>query len=237
MIITYRLCEKQETLSGGIRWNNKPKSDIIKKCWISLQYNIKADDTIILIQDNVSNSTIEWLVSTSRTKKIEIIDGSFKTKNIPDYVAVADIIDFYSKKYPDEILFQTGDDYLYLPNCLSVCSNIIKRDNWQGYVVPYDYPDRYILDTYKTCELYINNDCHWRTVNSSTGTQLALGRIYQRNIDSLKRDALTNSDAFTYKAFSEVRAVCPIPGLSTHLTMGCMTPFIDWEFYWNSINI
>ena len=36
------------------------------------------------------------------------------------------------------------------------------------------------------------------------------------------------SDYWTWKVFSEVRALSPIPGWSTHFQNRCMAPYVDW---------
>ena len=44
-----------------------------------------------------------------------------------------------------------------------------------------------------------------------------------------------DSDTWTWKAFKQAGALCPIPGHATHLQDGCITPVINWEMVYDSI--
>lgn len=237
MIIYYRLCEKEgRTLSGVPHWKNIDKATILKKCWLSLQQSVDSNDNIVLIQDSVSDETLNWMKSTAHTQNIFIEDGSFIESDTPEYIKLAQIIKNNTLKYQQEIHFLTADDYLCLPNMLNICKEIFK-EGWLGYVVPQDYPDRYTLDLSRQCQVFINKDRHWRTVPSSTLTHMALGSVWQKTIDDFMRDALVNSDVHSYKAYTQSLAICPMPGLSTHLTENCMTPLVNWQKIWDDIKI
>lgn len=238
MIIYWRVCEKQETLSGVPRWNNNSKQDIIKKCWLSLQNSIDtAIDEIIVVEDECSDELLEFLEEGNLAKKIEFHhvkphDGT------GHFVEVADIIDEKTKLFPNEIHFMCNDDFLFLPNALHIMRSIFEN-GWKGFVIPYDYPDRYTLDNTRLCELYINQYCHWRTIPSCTSITSALGSVWQQHMQPFKRNAFFNDDSWTWEAYSfaKTKGICPIPGIATHLTEGCMTPLVNWQQVWDDIPI
>ena len=61
MLIYWRVCEKQQTLSFVPRWKNISKLEIIKKCWLSLQQSVSPDDAIKIFEDDFSQELLNWL--------------------------------------------------------------------------------------------------------------------------------------------------------------------------------
>ena len=236
MRIYWRVCEKEETNSFVPRWEHKPKMEILKKCWLSVQKNVSDKHSFVIIEDSCSSETLEWLKSTSNSRDIVIIDGKSTQEGQLDYVKLANSVDKYTKKEPDRIHYVLEDDYLHLDNALDILESVY-IDGWEGYVLTYDYPDRYTLDRSKTCDLILGSRSHWRTVPSSTGVRSALGKTWQAHMREFKQDAYFNSDAHSHMMFNLVPAICPIPGVSTHLNERCMTPRIDWNTLWDSIVI
>jgi hypothetical protein len=247
MKIFWRVCEKQETLSFVPRWENRDKIEIIKKCWISLQNGINSDeDEIVVVEDGCSEDTLDYLEEKNKVKKLSfhhVKPGQGETHELLNgksshFVEVANLIDESTKIFQDEIHFMCNDDFLFLPLAITAMKDIFDN-GWNGFVLPYDYPDRYTIDKTRLCEVYLGKYCHWRTVPSCTSITSARGRVWQQYMRSFKRAAFFNDDAWTWEAynFAKSRAICPIPGLATHLTENCMTPFIDWKTVWDSIEI
>lgn len=235
MIIYWRVCEKQETQSFTPRWKNKDKKELLRKCWLSIQPTITKEDRIIIVHDSVSQETLDWLVRTSKTPHVELRDGAI-TPDKPYFTKLAEIMDEETKKFPEEIHYLCNDDFLHLPQAILVMKSVY-RDGWEGFVLSYDYPDRYTLDRNKTCELFLGSQSHWRTVPSCTGCTSAKGKLWQKIMKIFKQNALYNSDSFTWEAYAKDQAICPVPGLSTHLTEGCMTPRINWDMVYDGIDI
>jgi len=44
-------------------------------------------------------------------------------------------------------------------------------------------------------------------------------------------------DSWTWKAFSQVGALCPIPGHATHLQDNCITLYVNWKTVYENISI
>jgi hypothetical protein len=250
MIIYWRVCEKQETQSYATRWKNKDKKELLRKCYLSLQPSIVETDTIIILWDKVSQETLEWLIKHSNTKKIQVIEcpiypldiaiehqlGDIMDKKHHHYSSVAEVIDKTTQLFPHDIHYLCNDDFLHLPHAINAMKSVY-RDGWKGFVVAYDYPDRYTMDLNKNCELLLNEYSHWRTIPCCTGCTSALGYIWQQHMKIFKQNAIYNSDSFTWEMYAKSKAICPVPGMATHLTENCMTPRIDWDVVYNSINI
>ena len=239
MHIYYRVCEKQQTLSGVPRWNNMNKLEMIKKCWLSLQQSIDSEkDEIIIVEDECSDEMLDYLVAHSKAKITNIHHVAPHTDDSSHFVEVADIIDEKTKLFLNEIHFMCNDDFLFLSNALIIMKSVFE-EGWDGFVIPYDYPDRYTLDKTRLCELYLSSYTHWRTIPACTSITSARGRIWQQHMQPFKRNAYFNDDSWTWEAYSfaKSKGICPIPGVATHLTRGCMTPLINWEKVWNDIKI
>lgn len=232
MIILWRACEKQETISFAKRIKDLPKLSILKACWSSLQYNIGEKDKIIIIEDNLSDYTKEWLQQTCKASSLDFISV---TGHKPDYHAhtvtfVKTLENTINNLDVDEIIFALEDDYLFSHGSITVLKEATKY--WGGFIVPYDYPDRYKDGV--SCRVLVGNDRHWRTVHSATMTILARASIWKKYLPELKELAPTSNDRiFEQKIFKETTCIAPLPGVATHLLPNTMTPLVDWNKIWN----
>lgn len=254
MIILYRASEANispgSTSDGTTnkpRWNGKYKSEIFKKCWLSLQSGLDSSDRIIVFADSVTEQTKQWLVSTT-IADISIQDIPPRTQ-VPPYgehpypqyhpVTINTCIPLMEKlislceAHPNDLIYVCEDDYLHTTNAINYMKRIFKN-GYSGFYVPYDYPDRY-FDRDTTCEMIVGPDCHLRTVASATLTLAALGKSFLPFKFSILQAGIFSDDSWTWKAFKQSVAVCPIPGTSTHLQDNCITPIIDWDSIWNQL--
>jgi len=250
MIIYWRVSEVQDTLSFAKRWEGKDKREMLRKCWLSVQASITVEDTIIICWDKVRQSTLDWLVANCKTPNVSLyecqitpIDAAVEDTigHVMDhrrfhYTVFANLMDETTKKYPNDVHYLCNDDFLHLPNALPAMKSVYK-DGWKGFVTSYDYPDRYTLDRSRNCELLLNEYSHWRTIPSCTGVTSALGAVWQQHMKLLKQNAIFNSDSFTWEAYAKSGAICPVPGMSAHLTENCLTPRINWRVIYDSIEL
>ena len=70
---------------------------------------------------------------------------------------------------------------------------------------------------------------HLRSIPSATLTVAAKGTTWLQYKYELLRAGAFADDTWTWKAFKQVGCLCPIPGHSTHLQEGCLTPVVNWE--------
>ena len=250
MIIYWRVCEKQETQSFTPRWENKDKKELLRKCWMSLQPSVDDSDTFIILWDKVRESTVDWLVRHSRTPNVQVLEcpiyelpdgvetqlGDVMDKRRHHYSALAETIDKTTNLFPNEVHYLCNDDFLHLPHALLAMKSVYK-DGWEGFVVAYDYPDRYTMDRNRQCELLLNQYSHWRTIPSCTGCTSALGRTWQQHIKLFQQTAIYNSDSFTWEMYAKSGCLAPVPGMASHLTQGCLTPRVNWAEIYDSISI
>jgi hypothetical protein len=233
LFIYFRACEKQQTISNVKRFSNMPKTELLKKCWLSLQASITVEDRLFIIHDSVSDNTMDWLLSTAATdvELIEVEEHSW------DYhlhtVTLFDILEKKSIEFPAELHYIVEDDYLHTPNAIRVMQNTLAK--WPNFAVSYDYPDRYIKPS--PCHVIIGSDRHWRTIDSCTMTIVAMGYRWLDVMPELKKAAATSNDKIFDEIFRQIPCISPMPGLSSHMTDYHLTPLVDWDYIWQAQNV
>jgi len=235
MIIYFRACEKQQTISNVNRYKSISKTEMIKKCWLSVQQSVTADDIIILIHDSVSDSTLHWLAETSNTLNLKLFKVEKHCWNIHQHtVTLIDLLEKYSTEYPDKLHYIVEDDYLHVPDAIRILEDSLSA--WDHFAVSYDYPDRY-RQIAENSNIMIGPDRHWRTVLSSTMTVVAKGKTWLRHINQLKKAAPSSNDQVFVDIYKINACISPMPGLSTHMTQHHMTPLVNWDYYWELIDV
>jgi len=247
MIVLFRSCEAN--LSAGSlgdgsedkpRWNGKKKLEILRKCYLSIQNGLNEHDKIIIINDRTSQGTLTWMKSNT-TAVFSVIDipplsEIRETHPYPKYHPLVvnacpqlmEVIVDCAEHNPDEIIYVCEDDYLHINYAITAMKAVFSQ-GYNGFYAPYDYPDRYTLDSSKTCELHAGPYGHLRSIPSATLTIAAKGSIWLKYKYELLRAGVFADDSWTWKAFSQVGALCPIPGHATHLQDNCITPYIPWQ--------
>ena len=255
MIILFRSCEAN--LSAGSlgdgtankpRWSGKYKLEILRKCYKSIQAGVDESDTIIIINDRTTTETLAWMRQNTKAK-FAIVDitplpelranHAYPTYHPVLPNACPDLMEYLveiSAQNPEELIYICEDDYLHTQTAISAMKAVF-NSGFNGFYIPYDYPDRYTIDKDKNCLIVLGPYGHLRTIPSATLTIAARGVVWSHFKYDLLRSGVFADDSWTWKAFKQVDALCPIPGHATHLQDNCITPYIDWLQLYNSIDI
>lgn len=255
MIILFRSCEAN--LSAGSlgketedkpRWSGKRKLEILRKCYISIQAGIEESDKIIIINDRTTKETLDWMQRNTKAS-FEVIDITAlpdlrKNHPYPEYHPVVvnacpdlmEILVSIAETNLNEIIYICEDDYLHTHYAIKAMKAVFNK-NYQGFYVPYDYPDRYTLDPSKNAEIHAGPYGHLRTIPSATLTIAAYGSTWMRYKYELLRAGVFADDSWTWKAFAQSGGLAPIPGHATHLQDNCITPYINWLEIYDSIDV
>lgn len=253
MIILFRSCEANlsagslgEGLEDKPRWNGKKKLEILRKCYLSIQHGLNKDDHVVIVNDRTSQDTLKWMqqntIAMFSVVDIPALNEIRKHHPYPDYHPVVinacpqlmELVVDCAERNPDELLYICEDDYLHLEHAITAMKAVFDS-GYQGFYVPYDYPDRYTIDTSKTCEIHAGPYGHLRTVPSATLTIAAKSSTWLKYKYEILRAGVFADDSWTWKAFAQTGAVCPLPGHSTHLQDNCITPYIDWSAVYERI--
>ena len=75
---------------------------------------------------------------------------------------------------------------------------------------------------------------HLRSVPSATFTMMADKETWMRYKLEVIRGSVFCDDGWTWKAFKQTNAFCPIPSWSCHFQENYLSPYVDWEeiFKW-----
>ena len=231
----------------GTRWNGKHKLEIIRKCYLSIQPSLTRDDKVIIIDDRTTDETLKWMRENTKAlfsvHKVTAMSELRANHPYPTYHPVLanscpDLMEFLvdlAEHNKDELIYVCEDDYLHIPQAIEAMKAFF-RNKFGGFYAAQDYPDRYFVDGDRTCRLEITNYGHVRTIPSATLTIAALGSTWLKFRYELLRAGAFADDTWTWKAFKQVGAYCPVPGHATHLQEGCITPLIPWEKVYDSIS-
>ena len=255
MIVLFRSCEANlspgslgEGTQDKPRWEGKGKLEILRKCYMSLQHGLTPEDTIMIINDRTSYETLRWMKENTQAlfqvKDITPLDELRKNHAYPKYHPVVanacqdlmEILIETSELNPAELIYLCEDDYLHVEHALHGMKHVFEQ-GYTGFYAPYDYPDRYTLDRSKKCDLHVGPYGHLRTIPSATLTVATLGSTWLNFKFEALRAGVFADDSWTWKAFSQVGALCPIPGHATHLQDNCITPYVNWNTIYENISI
>lgn len=255
MIVLFRSCEANlspGSLGDGFedkpRWEGHGKLEILRKCYKSIQTGLDDKDLITIVDDRTTQDTLDWMRNNTkaqfRIKSITSLDDLRKTHPYPTYHPVTanscpDLMEHLvavAENNPDEIIYVCEDDYLHVDHAIFAMKEVFKQ-GYQGFYAPYDYPDRYTLDRHKDAELHAGPFGHLRSIPSATLTIAALGKTWLHYKYELLRSGVFADDTWTWKAFAQVGALCPVPGHATHLQNNCITPYINWKIIYENIRI
>ena len=232
MNIYYLASLKEETQSGIPRylWEKADKETVLKKCWLSLQESISEEDRIFLIDSNLPTKLLNWLINNSVGLVTHIKVPN--TNNKYQYLLTA--LEQLEQSISDRSHFIVEDDHLFVYDGLDVIRNCLQH--WHGFGVPNDNPDKYTAPF--ESHVYIGNDRHWRTIHDASWCIYANSQVWKGYINLIKENSKTNNyNIFKTSILQQIPGICPMPGISTHLKEGSMTPLIDWTNRWKEISI
>ena len=232
MNIYYLASIKENTISGTKRhlWEKTNKETILKKCWISLQQSIAEDDRIFIIDSNLPSELLNWMYDTSQGLVTQIQVP--KTKEPYQFLLTA--LDTLEENINDRSHFIVEDDYLFVYDALPVIKECLQH--WHSFGTPDDNPQKY-LDNIQESFVYVGNDRHWRSINTSGWSVFGNSMIWKNFINLLKENSKTNNYEIFNNIFRQTPSICPLPGVATHLKEGHMTPLINWTEIWKEIKV
>jgi len=226
------------------------KTDILKAVWLSVNNSgVTNEDHITVFCDAVSAETESWMHSTLETTDFQFKEvpplsycPGFEEHPFPNLhpvrincsLALFELLyEEIEKGNDDDIFYLCEDDYLHRPETITMIKNLY-NSGYTGFFLPYDYPDRYTIDRGRECNVILGPNSHLRSVPSATFTMVADKATWMRYKLDVIRGSVFCDDGWTWKAFKQVNAFCPIPSWSCHFQEGFVSPFIDWEqvFVW-----
>jgi hypothetical protein len=250
--ILFRACDKIESVHKATRPFGLNKAQTIKLSFYSMYKELPAEQThFTIIGDDLSEDLLQFFSAFPGVTIINEQLGS-AAASLKKQISLAEQVP------DDEWIYYCEDDYMHSPGWFIILDEFItnresivrtsrKKKNYMNFLIgdlalkplfihPPDYPDRYRPEQRRLSFLFISGHCHWRQITNTTHTFLTNGAGTRRYLKQIKKSAEGPSDSIISeqvygRIWFKSRALCvsPIPGLSTHMTEGVMTPRVDWE--------
>jgi hypothetical protein len=251
--VIFRTCDAVKALRGD-RPFGLDKRTLIEICFLSLLESLdRFPHTIHVLGDKLSPELMSFFSAfTAKDERIIVTNGDYgNDESIRRSIALA-------LQYPaEEWVYFCEDDYLHQPHAFTWIDELIRSRAttlrytpgrlWMKmlfqdvekrplFIHPADYPDRYHPGRSRFSLLFITTYNHWRQISDTTFTFLAEVKSLQKYQKDLVASAEgARDDYLSHHLYANVffrgRGLCvsPIPGLATHMTLGVMSPLVDWE--------
>jgi hypothetical protein len=251
--VIFRTCDAVQALRGS-RSFGLDKRTLIKACFLSLHDSLEDfPHSIHILGDKLSPELARFFQRfAERDRRVTLSQGDWgNDESIRQSITRA-------VSFPeDEWVFFCEDDYLHRPIAFAWIDELIRSraqtlrfepGRWfmkmlfrraneaPLFIHPADYPDRYEAAKRQFSLVFITRLNHWRQISSTTFTFLGEVRSIKRFEKYIRESSVgARDDYLSRHLYSHVfffgRGLClsPIPGVSTHMTDGVMSPIVDWE--------
>jgi hypothetical protein len=246
MRIYYRISDKN-------RRGKAPEYFTNKNCLNNFIHNFKIDknDEFIIIADNVTDETYNWLLTYNKP----IVRTQLGNSGSFNY-CLNDVIN--SQLNDEDIVYFVENDYLHIPGSREILDEAFHKFGAE-YVSLYDSPEKYdnhyninyksyvhfgqnLFKNFKSL-IYCGSSCYWRTTETVTITfasrvkfikldyQIFYGWMIDLRYEDKKLYPLPG-DYEIFRTISRVRErkiLTPMPGAATHGDL--LSPHVDWSKY------
>lgn len=253
--IIFRTCESVYSVHDVSRPFNLDKRSTIKTCFRSLIESVRDfPHEIIVLGDRLCEEMTEFFAAYPVQYINETLDNERSIERSLEIACSFDADEWvyfceddylhlpWAFKYIDEFIRNRA-------NILGLAAPL--------FIHPPDYPDRYAADRRQPAQIFLSRYCHWRQVSNTTFTFMAEVKTIRQYLSVLRRsvrgadDDLLSREIYasgpiqdsntlvhtllkgiaklTAKNRNTALCVSPIPGLTTHMHEGVMTPLHDWQ--------
>jgi hypothetical protein len=244
MRIYYRISDKNRRGKAPVYFTNK-------NCLNNFlnNFNIYENDEFIIIADNVSDETYNWLLTYNKP----IIRTNLGNSGSFNY-CLTEVVN--SNLKDDDIVYFVENDYLHRTGSREILDEAFEKFD-ADYVSLYDSPEKYnnhfninydsyvnfsqnLFKNFKSV-IYSGKSCYWRTTETVTITfaskvknikmdyQIFYGWMLDLRYEEKKLYPLPG-DYEIFRTISRVRErkiLTPMPGSATHGDL--LSPHIEWE--------
>ena len=131
--------------------------------------------------------------------------------------------------------YSNQHEIIFTPNMKIIADS---APDWRGSELNSN-PEQTLAASLSSCHmmtfLALAAKMNWPVINYKDNAIATLGKTWLKFKYDLLRSGAFADDTWTWKAFKQAGALCPIPGHATHLQDGCITPVINWEMVYDSI--
>jgi len=226
--VIMRCCDSVQSLHGTQRPFGLDKRQCIRVCFGSLLESLQGTDhEIDIIGDALTQETISFLMSFAHLHTIRLHNSS-QLGNVGSLLRALDVVNSIP---PEEYVYMVEDDYFHRAECFQYIVDFLNVYRGEFFLHPPDYPDRYTERPLKPVIVLLTHHTHWRQVYNTTFTFFGKSELFHREMGMIRLAAAINASdgLLSTSLYTKVQCFSPIPGLSTHMHVGVMTPLVDWE--------
>lgn len=188
---------------------------------------VKERVKITIVDDSDTEEFREELKSLLEKYELngEVIGIELKS-NSGSIVFCLDLFD----KTKEDLFFLCEDDYLFAENAIPFIldaydEKIIGTDQFALFPPDYVYAYEKLFPSY----VFIDKNCHWRSIIQTTGTFVMTKKIFEKNKELLYDFGKSAVDFKLMELWERVPAISPIPSLACHLNYDTISPHVDWQ--------
>ena len=204
--------------------------------------NTSYKTTIKSLLESFNKNEIFVIIDNGDEEQIKYFDDNkfeYMITNLGNYQSYIISLNI-AEKMDCDIIYFCENDHLHLP---SQKEYLIDGLNYFDFITLYDHPDKYKQIYYNlNSKIFCGNLCHWRTTPSTVMTFATKKITLLKTLNILKLNKFNNNnipldhELFLYLGENNYTLGSCIPGRSTHLDIGGLTPLINWQSYAKYIN-
>lgn len=184
----------------------------------------------LAFHDSGNGDIVNHFLNNKDVNKISMVGGNGAQSflNLLNYVI--------KQNYNDEdIIYFLEDDYLHKSGWIDILLDGFKYIEADYYTL-YDHPNKYdpeIINNFPT-HLFITPTSHWRTTISTTNTYACRFKTLKQHFDihvqycDLSAKWVKDHDKFTHLWSIGSNLISCVPGYSTHVEGGMLSPTVNW---------
>tara|TARA_B100000035_G_scaffold268837_1_gene242469 strand:+ start:18951 stop:19667 length:717 start_codon:yes stop_codon:yes gene_type:complete len=219
--------------------HNKPRPDWFDREKIFDHFISTLDNRVeyTAFHDSGNGDIEDHFLNTKNVNKISKKGGN-------DAQSFLNLLNYVNEQNYDEndIIYFVEDDYLHHEKWIDIMLEGFEHIGADYYTL-YDHPDKYegqasyIPHMYEnfTSKIIVTPSCHWRTVPSTTNTYACLVKTLKKHFPiHVQYCDLVEKWTKDYHKFIHLwnegsNLLSCIPGYSSHIEGGMLSPVYDWE--------
>lgn len=251
LTVVLRTCDRESVHpERGARFIDVPKTELIKRCYISLLKTIvfvqnDIEIKLIILDDNSSLETIKFLKNQAKKYNVEYSLETCEQRGF-NYSAFRQ---FELCKNKNSLVYCVEDDYLHYENAIDqMCKmydKFSKITNSSIAIRPDDDPFTYSFNnshSKKPSIVLLGDDRHWRTIYNTHNTIFTHSTVFEEywelfaSLSKFYKKIPINEDCSINLIWNNVPLFSPIPTLAIHISQNNKPHFIDFDSLWNNMS-
>lgn len=206
----------------------RPEWFDFEKCYTSLVSSLLIDSntSINIIYDGDIDDG-NWIHGSLYTGFYPIKAGN----DASSFFKTCEIIKNDTKIQEDDLIYFLENDYFHILGWENKIKELYKTYKGIDYISLYDHNDKYFLPQYDNLvsKIITTKSHHWRTTPSTCGSFIIPKYIFDEDYDILSTMQGDHNKFLWLNQHKNRTVFTPIPGLSSHIMEGLLSPTINWK--------